>query len=92
MKGICVAFLSLIIVISSLQAQGKSDYSETLNKFLEVTGTTAATDVLLVQLMEAAKKDYPGLKEEEWKNIEAVFNKERLEYREKNWFPFTRSI
>jgi len=83
MKGICVAFLSLMIVTSSIQAQGKSDYLEMLNELLEVTGSTATTDLFMVKLIEAAKMEYPDVEEDDWKNLELVVHNSRLEYREK---------
>ena len=87
MKGICVAFLSLMIVTSSIQAQGKSDYLEMLNELLEVTGSTATTDLFMVKLIEAAKMEYPDVEEDDWKNLELVVHKSRLEYREKKLVP-----
>ncbi len=87
MKGICVAFLSFMIVTSSIQAQGKSDYLEMLNELLEVTGSTATTDLFMVKLIEAAKMEYPDVEEDDWKNLELVVHKSRLEYREKKLVP-----
>ena len=87
MKGICVAFLSLMIVTSSIQAQGKSDYLEMLNELLEVTGSTATTDLFMVKLIEAAKMEYPDVEEDDWKNLELVVHNSRLEYREKKLVP-----
>ncbi len=87
MKGICVAFLSLMIVTSSIQAQRKSDYLEMLNELLEVTGSTATTDLFMVKLIEAAKMEYPDVEEDDWKNLELVVHKSRLEYREKKLVP-----
>ena len=79
MKGICVAFLSFMIVTSSIQAQGKSDYLEMLNELLEVTGSTATTDLFMVKLIEAAKMEYPDVEEDDWKNLELVVHNSRLE-------------
>ena len=87
MKGICVAFLSLMIVTSSIQAQRKSDYLEMLNELLEVTGSTATTDLFMVKLIEAAKMEYPDVEEDDWKNLELVVHNSRLEYREKKLVP-----
>ena len=87
MKGICVAFLSFMIVTSSIQAQGKSDYLEMLNELLEVTGSTATTDLFMVKLIEAAKMEYPDVEEDDWKNLELVVHNSRLEYREKKLVP-----
>jgi len=87
MKGICVAFLSFMIVTSSIQAQGKSDYLEMLNELLEVTGSTTTTDLFMVKLIEAAKMEYPDVEEDDWKNLELVVHNSRLEYREKKLVP-----
>lgn len=87
MKRIFLAFLTIMIVTTSIQAQGKNDYYEMLNQLLEVTGSTASTDLVMVKMIEAIKMEYPEVKEEDWKNLEIVVNKSRLEYREKKLVP-----
>ena len=76
-----------MIVTSSIQAQGKSDYLEMLNELLEVTGSTTTTDLFMVKLIEAAKMEYPDVEEDDWKNLELVVHNSRLEYREKKLVP-----
>ena len=69
MKKIISTLALLLIVSTTAFCQTDKEYSETLKKYFEISGSNATVSTALDQMMELLKTQLPNLDEKEWGKI-----------------------
>lgn len=74
MTKILTAFSFLILISLSTYGQADKEYSKTLEKMFEVSGTEQAYQASLKEFFKMYKQQYPNIQAEIWEDLEMEFS------------------